>query len=195
MKDYKQKYLELKRKYISDIDAAHRMGYTKGYNQAQIDEVNMQKQQALASGGMSPNQPGITGSGNSAPTMGENQVDGQPVAYAQDGTPLTADKVQSPTASDDFTQNVDELYSMVSKSENKPGMKDIKKSVNKIKDSLEKFKNNSLSEQKDLTEKTKKVLDKEEILVKNIVNSFKKDAQLAAVDIEKLFNTDKKWSH
>ena len=184
MKDYKTKYLELKRKYIADMDMAHRAGYEKGYNQAQIDEVQMQKQQALANGGTGvPGQAGVTGSGNNAPTMGENQVNGQAVAYAQDGTPLTADKVQSATGSDELSQGIDQLSSLVSKSENRPGFREIKKNVDKLKTSLEKFKT---------VMPAKKILDKEEELVKNIVEGFKKDAHLATVDIEKLFNTDKK---
>src|SRR5579863_10316387 len=62
--NYKNKYMELRSKYMNDLDMAFRLGFEQGGQQAQQDQMAQQEQQAqeiqTAAAGAQPGQPGET---------------------------------------------------------------------------------------------------------------------------------------
>lgn len=115
--NYKNKYMELRSKYMNDLDMAFRLGFEQGTQQAQQDQAmqaqaeQQQLDQMAASGGM-PGQPGQPGQEGGAP--GQEQP-GQPGAPGQ---PPGAE-AQDPMAGQpsELDQHISKLEGMIAKSE------------------------------------------------------------------------------
>lgn len=110
--NYKQKYQELKLKFMESVDTAFRLGYEQGAQQATQDAAAMQQQQAqemqmqqqgggpdFSGGGAEGSQPGAEQMAN--PNGGE--------------TPMEPDS-QNPAGSE-LDQHIEKLESMIAKAE------------------------------------------------------------------------------
>lgn len=120
--NYKQKYEELKMKYMQDVDTAFRLGFEQGSVQAQQDQM-MQQQQAQQEAEQA--------------AIGQGQ--------GSEGTPAGAEQQANPNggqigdmepdsenpAGSELDQHIAKLESMVSKSEGSPA--DILKAVHDLK--------------------------------------------------------------
>jgi hypothetical protein len=140
--NYKNKYMELRAKYMNDLDMAFRLGFEQGGQQAQMDQtmqaqadaqaMEVAQMQAEASGGQS-GQPGQLGGEGGGPEAGgppdapgeSGQEPGQPV---QNGAPEPM--AGQPTELD---QHISKLEQAIAKSENLSGDKEILKSLENLK--------------------------------------------------------------
>jgi len=139
---YKEKYLNLRAKFLSSIDMAWRDGYEAGTIEAQQEAMQVQQQQeqemmAQAQGGMgedaqnaafhAPGQPGVMEGGEQEPSQEEQEM----AANSAD-----AFGGQIPPMQGELGKNIDQLLEMLSKG-SKPKIKDLRNVVEKI-DSLRK---------------------------------------------------------
>lgn len=143
--NYKKKYLELRSKYISDLDMAFRLGMEQGQQQAQQQQAleaqaqaqEMEQQQKLAeAGGMGqPGQPGQSGQDGSQPPQAEGQP-GQEAApeAGQEGEQPPQAGMENPNGSE-LDQHISKLESMIggSKEQSPEQSMEIKKSLEAIK--------------------------------------------------------------
>ncbi len=115
--NYKNKYIELRSKYMNDLDMAFRLGMEQGMQQAQNDQAaqaqaEQQQLDQMAAGGApgQPGQPGQEGNAPGQPQPGQEQL-GQPGQEAQPGQDPMAGQ---PTELD---QHISKLEGMIAKSE------------------------------------------------------------------------------
>lgn len=76
--NYKNKYLELRSKYIGDIDMAFRLGYEQGVQGAQQQQAQMEQEQQAQAQGMNGGAPPFGSEGGESVGQPESQLDGQP---------------------------------------------------------------------------------------------------------------------
>lgn len=117
--NYKNKYMELRSKYMNDLDVAFRLGFEQGGQQAQQDQAMQQEQQAqeiqTAAAGAQPGQPGAEGAAPGGdPGMDQNSA----------GAPETGS--EHPQGSE-LDQHIAKLESMIAKAE-KSSPEELKKS-------------------------------------------------------------------
>jgi len=121
--NYKQKYEDLKMKYMQDVDTAFRLGFEQGSVQgmqdAQMAQQAAQQEQDAAMAG----QPG-QGQGSEGSPAGAEQM-ANPNGGGIDDVPDT----ENPAGSE-FDQHIAKLESMVAKSETSP--EEIKKAVSEL---------------------------------------------------------------
>lgn len=138
--NYKKKYLELRAKYISDLDMAFRLGMEQGQQQAQQQQAleaqaqaqEMEQQQKLAEasgmGGEQPGQPGQPGQeGGQPPQAGQEESMGQE-------TEAQANPGMEPNGGSELDQHISKLEGMLGGSKAQgPEQQEIKKSLEAIK--------------------------------------------------------------
>ncbi len=123
--NYKQKYQELKMKFMESVDAAFRLGFEQGSVQGQQDAMMaQQQQQAEQEAAMAGQQPG-QGFGAEGSPAGEEQMN-NPNGGGIEDVPDS----ENP-AGTELDQHIAKLESMVSKSETSP--EDLKKAISDIK--------------------------------------------------------------
>lgn len=122
--NWKSKYLELKSKYMSAVDASYRLGIQEGIQQAQVQQVQDQAaQQQADEQAAAQGQPGQDGQG-------------QPGQSGQDGTEQAPDS-EHPQGSE-LDQHISQLEGMLGKTElNIDDLQAIKKSVEALKFGIE----------------------------------------------------------
>jgi hypothetical protein len=143
--NYKQKYQELKSKYMNAVDVAFRLGFEEGSKQSQMDQANQQMQDAAAAqqapgaAGEDPSQnnngaPGTPNQGaagadkSGAPSIQPNPVEAVPPA-SPTGAPMK--ESEHPEGSE-LDQHIAKLEGMLAKSE-EPN-EDLKKSLDELKE-------------------------------------------------------------
>jgi myosin heavy subunit len=116
--NYKQKYQDLKTKFMQSVDMAFRLGFVEGSKQSQLDNANqqLQMQQDHAQNMASLNQP-------KAPGMPSE--DGQP-QEVDDGSQPQQLQSENPAGSE-LDQHIATLEGMVNKSEDSSG--DLQKAL------------------------------------------------------------------
>lgn len=123
--NYKQKYDELKMKFMESVDAAFRLGFEQGAVQAQQDQMMQQQQQqqemAQAQAGGQPGQ----GNGAEGSPAGAEQMANPNGGQIGDMEPDS----ENPAGSE-LDQHIAKLESMVSKAETSPD--DLKKAVTEL---------------------------------------------------------------
>lgn len=123
--NYKQKYQELKMKFMESVDAAFRLGFEQGAVQAQQDQM-MQQQQA-----QQDQQNAMNGA---APGEGQGSI-GSPAGAEQQANPNGGDvSVMDPSqnpAGTELDQHIAKLESMLGKTETTP--EEMKKAIEDIK--------------------------------------------------------------
>jgi len=134
--NYKQKYLELKQKFIEAVDTAFALGFEQGQVQAAQDQMMQQQQQAQMQAEQA--QQGGFGEGNGA--------EGSPAGAEQQANPNGGEMPQEPDsqnpAGSEFDQHIEKLESMLGKSEVKPGdllaaVQELRKTQAKVKEAQE----------------------------------------------------------
>lgn len=124
--NYKQKYEDLKMKYMQDVDTAFRLGFEQGTVQGQQDAQMAQQQvEAEAQNAAMGSQPGQGGGSEGSPA-GAEQMANPNGGDIGDMEPDT----ENPSGSE-LDQHIAKLESMVSKSETSP--EDLKKAISDIK--------------------------------------------------------------
>jgi hypothetical protein len=125
--NYKQKYQELKMKFMEAVDTAFALGFEQGQVQAQQDQMMQQQQQQLEA--QQNAQQGGFGEGHGA--------EGSPAGAEQQANPNGGEMPQEPDsqnpAGSELDQHIEKLESMVSKSEVSPAelmgfLNDLRKS-------------------------------------------------------------------
>lgn len=123
--NYKQKYQELKMKFMESVDAAFRLGFEQGSVQgmqdAQMQQQQAQQEQEAAMAGQQPGQ----GQGSEGSPAGAEQM-----ANPNGGGIEDVPDSENP-AGTELDQHIAKLESMVSKSEASPA--DIAKAVHDLK--------------------------------------------------------------
>lgn len=120
--NYKQKYEELKMKYMQDVDTAFRLGFEQGAVQGMQDaQMQQQQMQAEAQQGQQPGQ----GFGAEGSPAGEEQQ-----ANPNGGSIGDMEPDSENPAGSELDQHIAKLESMVSKSETSP--EDLKKAVTEL---------------------------------------------------------------
>lgn len=110
--NYKQKYQELKMKFMESVDAAYRIGFEQGAQQAAMDQMVMQQQQqaemeAAAAGG--------------GPDFSGNGAEGSPAGAEQQANPNAGQIESENPAGSELDQHIAKLESML-KSDKKEDM-------------------------------------------------------------------------
>lgn len=189
--DYKQKYEELKNRFMSCVDAAWEDGFRHGMESSQLDQA----QQTLAQ-----------------PQPGEEPA-GQPgvaAPEAPDQTPTPAgEQPSNAPQEDELGKHIEQLESMLGKGEfGFSDIQDLKKTLNDIRSlqvqinltkSMESIKNTKMSKpafslspkvKANLPQPAQKSLTMQEEIVKGIFEKWEKDAASTASDINSLFNIE-----
>lgn len=124
--NYKQKYFQLKERFMSSVDTAFRLGIEQGMQQAQQQQMEQQAQeqaaleQAAAAGQNQPGQPGQDGEAPGQPGEGAPGEDQPPASAHPEGSELD--------------QHINQLESMLGKSEAGSDLhKELKKSLDGLK--------------------------------------------------------------
>lgn len=192
--DYKQKYMELKARFMSAVDSAWQDGYQHGMADSQLEQAQQEKQQADAmAAGMG--QPGQEGE---SPAEGEQSQSVAPIS-------------QNPNGGDELGQHIEKLENMIGKSEiSTLELGDLKKTLNDIKSlqiqmnltkSMESIKNTKLAKshqpikftkklEANLKEPAKKALSLQQEIVGNIFKKWESDELKASSDIGSILNIE-----
>jgi len=131
--DYKQKYQNLRTKFIEATDVAFRLGVETGMKEAQMQQMAQQAQQQAEQEAMMQQQMMQQG--------GEPQIDpetGEPIpqegAPMEEGVPMEeGGEPQGGGMATELDEKIDELQSLVAKGE-KPSILDMRKAVEGIAD-------------------------------------------------------------
>lgn len=203
--NYKQKYQELKAKFMDSVDAAFRLGFEQGSQQAQMDQAMQQQQQAeeAAAQGAQPGQ-GFGAEGSPAGEEQQANPNGGPVAPMQES--------ENPAGSE-LDQHIAKLESMLGKSE-QLDVKDLIKTVNDLK-ALQKSQKEQIEMRKssmaipeiaknlhkpafkigvqashNLTSNAKAAVNMQEKIVSDIMKSWAEEEQKAAASIKQIVNIE-----
>jgi hypothetical protein len=124
--NYKQKYLELKQKFMNSVDTAFRLGYEQGQSDAQMQAMQEQQAQQAAM-----EQAALAGQGQGAP--------GEGGAPAEGGAPgEAAPEAAGQEGGSELDQHISQLESMLGKSElTGEDLEAIKKSIDSLKMGIE----------------------------------------------------------
>jgi hypothetical protein len=142
--NYKQKYQELKAKYMNAVDVAFRLGFEEGSKQSQMDQANqqMQEQAAAEQAGGQPGEPGAENNNGApgtpdqgaapdksgAPSVQPSPAEAAPGAPTAGGAPMK--ESEHPEGSE-LDRHISELEAMIKKSEEPND--DLQKSLDMIK--------------------------------------------------------------
>lgn len=206
MKDanWKQKYLELRRRFVSSMDMAFRAGYEQGASEAQLESMQQQVAQAQQA----------QASAESQLSQGDEQqalADQQQAPEGQQEAPQEGQEGQEgmePQAPNDqeLDQHIAELESLVSKSEDLKKSADLKKSIEKIKNfrssaelakSLKSFGKISILPKKiparasaNLGSQGKNSVALQEKIVNDLLSKWESEASSASSDIMRAIGTE-----
>jgi len=125
--NYKQKYQELKAKYMQSVDMAFRLGFEEGAKQASQDAAQQQQAQAQEAAAQQPPGGGAPGGGMGGEPPETTQPGDDTAAPMPGGaTPAEAPQAAAPMAESEhpdgseLDQHISKLESMLSKSELDP---------------------------------------------------------------------------
>jgi hypothetical protein len=195
--DYKQKYEELKAKFMSSVDSAWQDGYQHGLQDSQVEQAAQQQQEADQ----------MAMAANGQPPMGQpGEESGVPGEAEQSEAPQS----QNPNG-DELDQHISKLEGLLGKAEINPiELGDLKKTLSDIRSlqvqinltkSLESIKNTKLrplnksisftpKTKANLPEPARKALTLQEKIVGDIFAKWEKDEQKAASDIGSILNIE-----
>ncbi len=189
---YKQKYTSLKQRYQTDLDAAFRLGYEKGAQEAQM-EAQMQQLQQQAEAQQAAAQQAAAMGGQPAPDAAGGQEmspEEQAMIEAQGGQqqPSEEEMAAQQASPEEMAQQgeldskIEELEGLLSKGE-KPKILDLRKAVQE----LASIRKNQMQK---INKKTEKVETKQRSIVKNILKKWQDDSKSVTTDLEKILETD-----
>jgi hypothetical protein len=183
--DYKQKYQELKAKYMESVDQAFRLGYEDGMKQATQDAAQQQMQQSM--------QPGMDEQGQQVDEQG-NPIEGQP----QDQSELDQHISQLESLLENKEANPEEiqktLHSLKSFRKSQLEAIELKKSAQAIPEiakNLHKpqFKMN-VQASSNLSDSSKKAITMQHKIVSDIMSKWEKQEAEASKEIKKAISIE-----
>jgi hypothetical protein len=194
--DYKQKYEELKTRFMSSVDSAWNDGYQHGMADSQTEQAQQRQMQSDA---MDQQAAGTQPGEESAAPGTEEKSEAQP--------PVS----QNPNGDDELGQHIEKLESMLGKAEITPfELQDLKKTLNDIRSlqvsinltkSMESIKNVKMGKLNksqafspraiaNLPEQSKKALTLQEKIVADVFTKWAKDESQASSAISSILNVD-----
>jgi len=123
--NYKDKYLQLKQKFMESVDVAFRLGYEQGAQATQMQQMQQQSQQ-IADQQAQQAQMEANGMGGQQPGQDDNQDPSQPGAQIQDdsrgvgqqtGAAAGAPAGQSGLGGSELDQHIGQLEGLMAKTE------------------------------------------------------------------------------
>jgi hypothetical protein len=169
MIDYKQKYTELRAKFIESTDVAFRLGYEQGYNEGQNDQMKMTQQQPQIdpNTGLPIEQPGQ-----------QEQMD----SMGQQQPQISSDmNIMDGQQGSELDQHINELESLVAKGE-KPTIVSLRNVITKISD-LRKS-------QKDYVKRAEKSVTWQKNVVNNLIKKMDEEASKLDEGLEFIINSE-----
>jgi hypothetical protein len=201
--DYKQKYLELKNRFMSSVDESWNDGYRHGMVDAQTEQAQQQSQQSDAmaqqAAGAQPGQPG------------EGEEGAAPEAEGQPGAEQAPPTSQNPNGDDELGKHIEQLETMLGKSEISPlDLQSLTKTLNDIRSlqvsinltkSMEAIRGSKLAKSQkpisfsaktkaNLPEAGKKALSLQEQIVGDIFKKWEKDSDQIVSGIGSILNVE-----
>ena len=194
--DYKQKYQELKAKFMSSVDSAWQDGYQHGMQDSQVEQANQQQQQADQ----------MAMAANGQPQIGQEAAPGEEQAEGQPGQPQS----QNPNG-DELDQHIQKLEGMLGKSEiSSLDLGDLKKTLSDIRSlqvqinlnkSMASIKNIKMGKlqkstplsprvEANLPEPAKKALNMQEKIIEDVFKKWSQDESQATNAISNILNVD-----
>lgn len=169
--NYKSKYQELKQKYKNSVDAAFRLGYEQGQNDAQVEQVQQQAadQQAAEEAAQQQGQPGQPGQ-EGAPQEEQPQDSANPQGTELDQHISTLEGMLG--KSELTEKDMDMLRKSIADIKFKADMRKSDQAVKNISKALAPKKAMSQSAQHNLTPKAKAALSAQEQIVGDIMKSW-----------------------
>jgi len=174
--DYKQKYVELRTKFVEATDVSFRLGYEQGMKDAMMQQAQQQVEQAEQERQMQE-QAMMQG--------GEPGQEGMPpeeqAMQAEDGMPMEEDMTPEEGAAaggSELDQNIEELQGLVAKGE-KPSVLDMRKAVEALAD-LRK------SQRAKLSQKTKADVSSQKKLVTGLLKKWEDESKETSSDLEEI---------
>lgn len=153
--DWKQKYEELRSKYLNAIDVAFRLGVQEGQKSAQMENMQMQMQQMQAQAQQMQQMQAQGMGGGAAPgeqmPPEEGAMPGQEGVMPEEGAmpPEDQQMAEGAPAGDELDQNIDELEQYVkSEDKNKNKQIDFSKMMKSLHKTEKQKSNSSDSEKK-----------------------------------------------
>lgn len=198
--DYKQKYQDLKAKFMSSVDTAYRVGYEQGMTQGQMQMMQQQAQQQAdqmaamqAGGGMPPGQD----EAGMAPEeqadqfqqqQDEQQMDGS-VSELESGiqelSELLGKGEVDKTAATAMLKSLTESLATINKVRAEQELKKNMDSIKKIGKAVGKVKNLSLSFKSNAQSHQKEALSMQKSIVEDIMKKWDEEETKATADIIK----------
>jgi len=179
--DYKGKYLAMRQKLISSVDAAYRMGYSDGAKKAQLDAMAQQAQQQMQQGQqmMQQAQEQQAQMQQQQQPQDPNQEQMAQEAQQQQDQQQMQQQDQGPTEMD---QHIAELESIVNKSEGFD-VSELMKSIDRLKSSQKAQKPFSVSFTHNMSENSKRDLSMQEKIVGDIFKKWESEEQKTQSEI------------
>jgi len=196
---YKKKYLSLKQRYQTDLDAAFRIGFEQGAQQAQMEaqmqQVQMQQQQMAAQqqamaqsqmGSQMGGQMGAEGEQDISPE--EQAMMEQAQGEAGEQMPPEAMGAEDQGMSEgvpeqgELDSKIQELEGLLSKGE-KPKILDLRKVVLEL-SSIRK------SQIDRVNSKSKKIETKQRSVVKSILSKWQEESKSVTQDLDKILENE-----
>lgn len=122
--DWKNKYLELRRRFASSLDLAFRQGYEKGATDTQVSDMQQQ---------MAQNAQMMQGAQAQAAQASPQEAGASEQPGQQNEDQQEAEMQPQESNDQELDQHIAELESLVSKSEDLRKFEELKKSIEKIK--------------------------------------------------------------
>jgi hypothetical protein len=212
--NYKSKYLELRSKYINDLDTAFRLGVEEGMKsaqqqqamdaQAQTQEAEMAQAQAMGAGqpGEEDGQPGEQSSGEQPGESGQPGMESQPEQGqsqpGMEGQPSELDQhigklegMLGQNTDPEIQKSLNEIKNLRKAEKFALEMKKSEKAIAGIAKALHKpgFKLNALA-QHNLSDSAKKSVSMQHKIVSDIMEKWEKEENNASKDITKILNIE-----
>lgn len=209
--NYKNKYLELRSKYINDLDTAFRLGVEEGMKSAQqqqaVDAQQQAQEQELAEAQGMGGQPGEEGGqpggeqSNEQPSAGGEQggeQGGQPQFGEDQGQGSELDQhigklegMLGQNSSPEIQKSIDDIKNLRKVEKFRIEMKKSEKAIAGIAKALHKpaFKLSALA-QTNLTDSAKKSVSMQHKIVSDIMKSWQEEENKAGKDITNILNIE-----
>jgi Tfp pilus assembly protein FimV len=187
---YKQKYMSLKQRYQTDLDAAFRIGYEQGAKEAQLEaqmqQMQMQQQQMAAQQQAMAQQQMAAQGGDPSQMSPEDQamMEAQGAEGGEGQMPPEAAEAmpEEMAQSGELDSKIAELEDLLAKG-NKPNILTLRKAVVEL-STLRKTQLESLNK------KTKKIETKQRSVVKNILKKWQEESKSVTEDLDKILENE-----
>lgn len=173
--DYKQKYLQLRAKYLEAADVSFRLGYEQGMKDAMMQQMQqqMQMQQEAEAAAMQGAQEGELSPEEQA------QMEAESGAPMEEAPPEAADQEgMSNSMGSELDQHIEELASLVAKGE-KPSILSMREKVDELV-SLRK------SQKQKMSGKMKQNVSAQKSFVDNLLKKWETESKDTVSDLEEI---------